>query len=350
MRFSRPSLLLACLLLTACGEPVTVEPAPSSEAPVRVTEARRESPEAGLRTIGVVAPAEEIRLSFKMAGVIASIRVVQGEQVVRGQALAELDLQEIQAGLDQARALAQKAQRDLERGEALFADEVATREQVEDLRTASEVARAQLQAAEFNARLARIEAPADGVILRKLAEQDELVAAGHPVLVLGNTASGWIVKASLSDRERMQVALGDGARIELDALPGRVLRGEVVELASAADPLTGTFEARIAIAAPVEGLVQGLTAKVSLEPAAGGGLVTTIPVEALLEADGRTAQVFIVARREDATVAERVEVRIGRLVRDRIEVLGGLSGGEQVVTEGASWLRDGQPVRVLGSG
>lgn len=349
MRFSRPSLLLACLVLTACGEHAAVEPAPS-QAPVRVAEARREAPEAGLRTIGVVAPAEEIRLAFKMAGVIASIRVVQGERVIRGQTLAELDRQEIQAALDQARALAQKARRDLERGEALLADEVATREQVEDLRTANEVATAQLQAAEFNARLARIEAPADGVILRKLAEQDELVAAGHPVLVLGNTASGWIVKASMSDRERMQVALGDAASIELDALPGRVLRGKVVELASAADPLTGTFEARIAITEPVEGLVQGLVAKLSLEPAAAGGLVTTLPVEALLEADGSRAQVFIVARREEATVAERVEVRIGRLVRDRVEVLGGLSGGEQVVTEGASWLRDGQPVRVLGGG
>ncbi len=349
MKFCRPSLLLAGLLLTGCGEPVTVAPGPS-QAPVRVSEARREAPEAGLRTIGVVAPTEEIRLSFKMGGVIASIGVVQGERVVRGQALAELDRQEVQAGLDQARALAQKAQRDLERGEALFADEVATREQVEDLRTASEVARAQLQAAEFNARLARIEAPADGVILRKLAEQDELVAAGQPVLVLGNTSSGWIVKASLSDRERMQIDLGDAASIELDALPGRALRGEVVELASAADPLTGTFEVRIAIADAVEGLVQGLVAKVILEPAAAGGPVTTIPVEALLEADGRTARVFIVARRDDATIAERVEVRIGRLVRDRVEVLGGLNGGEQVVTEGASWLRDGQPVRVLGSG
>lgn len=347
----RPLLLpiVPCfLLLTACGEPASIEPV--SEAPVRVTEARREAPEAGLRTIGVVAPTEEVRLSFKTAGVIASIRVVQGERVVRGQALAELDRQEIQAALDQARALAQKAQRDLERGEALFADEVATREQVEDLRTASEVAKAQLQAAEFNARLARIEAPSDGVILRKLAEQGELVAAGHPVLVLGNTASGWIVKASLSDRERMQVAIGNAAQIELDALPGRRLRGEVVELASAADPLTGTFEVRIAMTEAVEGLVQGLVAKVSLEPAAHDGLVTTIPVEALLEADGRTARVFIVARREEATVVERVEVQIGRLVRDRVEVIGGLSGGEQVVTDGASWLRDGQPVRVLGSG
>lgn len=348
MRSSVPPMLLACLLLTACGEQAAVEP-PAPQAPVRVTEALRETPAAGLRTIGVVAPAEEVRLSFKMAGVIASIKVVQGERVVRGQALAELDRQEIQAAVDQASALAQKARRDLERGEALLADEVATREQVEDLRTANEVARAQLQAAAFNARLARIEAPTDGVILRKLAEQDELVAAGHPVLVLGSTASGWIVKASLSDRERMQVAIGDAARIELDALPGRMLRGEVVELASAADPLTGTFEVRISIAGDVPGLVQGLVAKVNLEPAAGDGLVTTIPVEALLEADGRRAQVFIVAERADGTVAERIEVRVGRLVQDRVEILDGLSGGEQVVTDGSSWLRDGQPVRVIGS-
>jgi multidrug efflux pump subunit AcrA (membrane-fusion protein) len=49
-------------------------------------------------------------------------------------------------------------------------------------------------------------------------------------------------------------------------------------------------------------------------------------------------------------VAERVAVRIGRLVGDRVEILGGLEGGERVVTEGASYLRDGQAVRVLGAG
>jgi multidrug efflux pump subunit AcrA (membrane-fusion protein) len=43
-------------------------------------------------------------------------------------------------------------------------------------------------------------------------------------------------------------------------------------------------------------------------------------------------------------------VRVGRLVGDRVEVLSGLAGGERLVTEGASYLRDGDAVRVVGAG
>ena len=99
-----------------------------------------------------------------------------------GQLLATLADDEVAAAVSQARAVAEQAARDLDRGKSLLADEVATREQVEGLATANAVAQAQLRTALFNARHARIEAPADGIVLRKLAEPDEQVAAGQPVL------------------------------------------------------------------------------------------------------------------------------------------------------------------------
>jgi membrane fusion protein (multidrug efflux system) len=60
--------------------------------------------------------------------------------------------------------------------------------------------------------------------------------------------------------------------------------------------------------------------------------------------------VFVVATREEQDVAERVAVRIGRLVGDQVEVLEGLAGGERVVIEGAAYLRTGTPVRVVEPG
>ena len=158
-----------------------------------------------MRAIGVVAAADEVRLAFKTGGMIRTINVEQGERVHRGQLLATLADDEVAAAVAQAQALADKAGRDLERGRALLTDEVATREQVEDLETARSVAAAGLRGALFNARHARIEAPAEGVVQRRLAEPDELVAAGQPVLVVGNTGSGWIVRAALSDRDVMRV-------------------------------------------------------------------------------------------------------------------------------------------------
>lgn len=343
------SWLATALLAAACsgGDQPAGQATPGT--PVRIAEVEQVSLQSSLRAVGVLAPANEVRLSFKTGGVIASIEVEQGQLVRRGQPLASLAQQEVAAAVAQARALADKAERDLERGRALYADEVATREQLDDLTTARDVAQANLRAAEFNARFARIEAPADGIVLRKLAEPDELVAAGQPVLVLGDTSGGWIVSASLSDRDIVRVQLGDSARVTLDAYPGQSFTATVIELASAADPRTGTYEMKLSVAPDGARLVQGLVAKVEMTGAAGSG-VPVVPVQALLEADGSEAIVYVVARREEAEVASRVAIRLGRLVGDRVEVLGGLEAGERVVVEGASYLRDGQAVRVLGAG
>jgi len=339
---------LAAMTLAAACSRETATPAPAG-TPVRTAPVEQAQLQGGLRTVGTLEPANEVRLSFKTGGVVASIEVEQGTRVNQGQPLAALAQQEVAAAVAQARALADKAERDLERGRALFADEVVTREQLDDLTTARDVARAALRAAEFNARFARIEAPADGIVLRRLAEPDELVAAGQPVIVLGDTSGGWVVSASLADRDIVRVRVGDRARVDLDAFPGREFEATVTELGSAADPMTGTYEMKLSIDPAGARFVQGLVAKVEMagDP---GTVVTVVPVQALLEADGSEAVVYVVAPREDGLVAQRVAVRIGRLVGERVEVLEGLLGGEQVVTDGAAYLREGQAVRIAGAG
>jgi multidrug efflux system membrane fusion protein len=335
--------------MAACNGSGDAPDEAASATPVRVTEAERQPLGNRLRTVGTIAPAEEIRLSFKTGGIVASIPVDAGDRVREGQPLASLVQEEVAAAVSQARALADKAERDLARGQALYADEVATREQLDDLETARDVARANLRAAEFNARFSRIEAPTDGIVLRKLVEQDELVAAGQPVILLGDTSGGWIVRASLTDRDIVRVRLGDKASVTLDAYPGRQFDATVAELASAADPMTGTYEMKLAIDPQGQRFVQGLVAKVEMagEP---GASVTVVPVQSLLEADGTEAVVYVVANRAEGDVAQRVAVRIGRLVGDQVEVLEGLQGGERVVTEGAAYLRTGEPVRIVEAG
>jgi RND family efflux transporter MFP subunit len=346
----RPALaLVLALAVSACGGDAGAPGPGTTATPVRVTEAQRQPLGDSLRTVGTISPAEEIRLSFKTGGIVASIPVDAGDRVAQGQPLASLVQEEVAAAVAQARALADKAERDLARGRSLYADEVATREQVEDLETARDVARANLRAAEFNARFSRIEAPADGIVLRKLVEQDELVAAGQPVVVLGDTSGGWIVRASLTDRDIVRVRVGDRASVTLDAYPGRQFDATVTELASAADPMTGTYEVKLAIDPQGQRFVQGLVAKVEMAGSPGAA-VTVVPVQALLEADGTEAVVYVVATRDEGEVAERVAVRIGRLVGDQVEVLEGLQGGERVVTEGAAYVRAGEPVRIVEAG
>lgn len=342
---NRILVLVAILALAACGNDAVSTDA-ADAAPVRVTVVETASSAEALRAIGVVAPADEVRLAFKTGGMIRTIRVEQGERVRRGQLLATLADDEVAAAVAQAQALADKAARDLERGKALLADEVATREQVEDLGTASSVAAAGLRSALFNARHARIEAPGDGVVQRRLAEPDELVAAGQPVLVVGNTGGGWIVRAVLSDRDVVRVRHGMTAEVTLDAFPGRVFAATVTEIAAAADPQTGTYELKLAVDPQGERFVQGLVAKAVIAGQNAEG-VPVVPVTALLEADGSAALVFVVA---DSGHAKRVPVRTGRMLGERVEIVTGLVPGDRVVTEGAAWLDDDDAVRVLDGG
>jgi multidrug efflux system membrane fusion protein len=296
-----------------------------------------------LRAVGLLTPKDEARLSFKVGGLVESINVEEGQTVKAGQVLAVLKPAEINASLEQARQATAKAQRDLDRGSALLADGVTTEEQVQDLTTAFKIAGAAQSSAEFNANHARIVAAVDGVVLRKLAESNELVQAGQTVLVLGGANRGWIVRVGLADRDVVRVRVGDQARIEFDAWPGQNFSGRVSNIASAADTGTGTFTVELQLDAGGARFVQGLVAKVALSPqAAVSGQV--IPVQALLEANDKEAGVFVL---DPATrTVRRVNIQIGRMSQGQIEVTDGLKQGALVVTDGAAFLENGENVQV----
>jgi multidrug efflux system membrane fusion protein len=339
----------ATLLLAACGSDPTPETAaPSDATPVRAVAAESVQVTDTVRAVGVLAPRDELRLSFKVGGVIETMGVEAGDRVRAGQTLAVLKRAEVDAAVAQATEGVEKARRDLERARQLRADEVATQEQVEDLTTAYNVARASLQAAQFNARFARIDAPADGVVLQRLARANELVQGGQPVLVLGATEAGWILRVGLADRDAVRVNAGDVASIVFDAFPGRRFEGRVSRIGSSADPYTGTFEIEIDVAPGGARFARGLVAKVeiALQGAASGAAQILVPVTALVEADGSHATVYVLDAAQG--VARRREVTVGAIVGERVIVVEGLEPGEQVVTDGANWLTDGRAVRVVG--
>ena len=296
-----------------------------------------------LRAVGLLSPKDEARLSFKVGGLIESIKVEEGQSVKAGQVLAVLKQTEIGASVEQARQATAKAQRDLDRAKALLADGVTTEEQVQDLTTAFHVASAAQSGTEFNAAHTRIVASVDGVVLRKLAEANEVVQPGQTVLVLGGANRGWVVRIGLADRDAVRTHLGDLARVEFDAWPGQVFAGRVSNISSAADSATGTFTVEVQIDSGGARFVQGLVAKVALTPQ-GSSQVKVIPVQALLEANDKEAGVFVLD--EAAHEVHRVSIEIGRMNSGRIEVLRGLDAGAQVVTDGAAFLENGEKVRV----
>lgn len=311
---------------------------------VHVTQAQMATLDNTVHAVGLLTPKDEARLSFKVGGLIESIKVEEGQAVRAGQLLAVLKQTEIGASLEQARQATAKARRDLDRGKALLADGVTTEEHVQDLTTAFNVAVAAQSGTEFNATHTRIVASVDGVVLRKLAEANEVVQPGQTILVLGGAERGWVVRIGLADRDAVRTHRGDSARIEFDAWPGQSFTGRVSNIASAADSGTGTFTIEVQLDAGGAHFVQGLVAKVALSnQSAGAALV--IPLQALLEANDKEAGVFVF----DAAgqTVRRVSVQIGRMNGGRIEVLSGLPAGAVVVTDGAAFLENGERVRVV---
>ena len=330
-------------LLAGCGSNDAPE-APKA-TPVRVQNSSDGPAVPPIDTNGTVVTKHEMRLSFKVGGVVKRVHVQEGDVVKQGQRLAEIELTEISAQVEQARQLAEKAARDLKRGENLYADQVISLEQLQDLRTQSAMAEAQFKSAQFNLGYSVITAPRDGVVLRKLVEERELVPAGAPVLVFGESGRGFVVRAALADREIVNVKLGDRGEIRMDAFPGQPMTGTIVEVASAAEERSGMFPIEVQFDSPPPRLVSGLLARLRLTPTSESPPLTYVPMAALVEGNGDAASVFVV----DNGKAVRRDVRVAFITADSIALESGLRAGEPVVTDGALFLENGEAVEVLGA-
>ena len=348
-KLSQAALGFVTVLLAACGGEVdararhtTAASNATSAIPVRLAPVAEDSTAQPVTATGVIALRDEIALSFKIGGVVSQVLTREGESVRAGQLLAALDLREIDAQVAKAQSAAAKADRDLARVTRLQADSVATRQQLEDATTAAEVARADLETATVNRQYARIVAPATGVVLRRSAEPGELVSVGSAVLTLGSRTSGTIARVALTDRDVVRVRLGDRAIIRVDARPNERLSGHVSQIAAASEPRTGTYAVEVALDSP-DGLSSGMIGRVEIL-ARGGERLRTVPIEALLEADGDRATLFALG--PDGK-AKRVPVEVAFVRGEQAAVRGALAGVRRVVTDGAAYLDDGAAVRVM---
>lgn len=331
-------LLAAALALVACARsPGVAVAAGATPVGTAVVEAGPDAP--ALRLHGVIGNRDELRLGFKLGGVIARIAVDTGDSVKAGQLLAELEPPEVEAQLAQAQELADKAARDLQRGEALYKDEVLSLEQLQNLRTQQTIAAAQLRGAAFNRAHARILAPADGVVLQRIAAAHELVSAGQPVLAVSAGTRGWVLRVAVSDRELLLLRPGLAAEVQLDAAPGQPLAAQLVELSRAADPATGLFPLQFALKPTTLQLASGMVATANVAPGSGATLLR-IPAGALVSAAGSTGRVFVVAGGK----ARRREVQIAFLDGATLALRSGLAAGDTVITDGAGFLDDGAAV------
>ncbi|TDX29671.1 efflux RND transporter periplasmic adaptor subunit [Rhodovulum visakhapatnamense] len=329
----------------ACGD------IPATGRPV-VSETVSSDPTRKRAFAGVVAATHSTDLAFQTIGRVARIEVDPGDRVAGGDVLATLDRVSLQedvasarAALSAALAEAAFARQSFERVNTLAERGIAPRAQLEEAEATRDATQAQAEAAQADLARARdalghgtLVAPNDGIVLSTEVEEGTVVAAGTPILTL----------ADLKGRE----AVIDVPTEFLQVLP-RDAQFEVVVHAEFANPR----KARLRLVEPVIGdnirtrrlrltitegdsdfrigsLVSATLAQLDLP-------VMTLPATALTgsETDPAVWRVLPPDRR-----VERVAVRIGRQLADRIEITEGLSVGDEIVIRGAACLRDGLAV------
>lgn len=283
---------------------------------------------------GTLRARERASLAPKLTGEIVEMPVILGQSVAKGDLLAKVSAMEIASKLQQAQAGYDKARRDLQREEGLLKSGASTQELVNDLSDQLRMAKAATEEAETMLSYTEIRAPFDGVITRKWMNEGDLATPGRPLVDIDNLGS-LRIEADVPEALGSRLQVGLQMEVEIPSA-GLRMKGEIEEIAPAADPQSRTFPVKMAISQEPS-LRSGQFARV---------LVPNDPVEAVwvpesaLSRWGQIERVFVV---EDGKLRMRI-VKTGSVIDGKVEVLSGLRGGETMVLKPDHTLRDGQPV------
>lgn len=318
--------------------------------PVEVTTVQWQDYARPVRVSGLLENKSEQNLAFKVSGLVHSIRANEGQWVKQGQVLARLDLEEINAQVAKAQSVLANSERNLERFQSLQGSDALSIDQLQQAETQADVARSDLTVAKFNQRHAVIRAPAEGRVLKRFIENNEMVAPGTPAFLFAPKQSGWVMRVGVTDKDRVRLELQDPAVITLDAYAGVEYQAEVSELAARADA-TQTFGLELQIQednqhpflAGFVGYAEIMpkqTKSVVLLPAAA--MVRAYRSEAARKA-GYASEIdlFVVNEQQQA---ELRKVPLLAIEQNHLVIAGGLEDGEQVVVTGAAFLSPGRSV------
>lgn len=358
---------LVCLIalvvsIAACGK----SSAPPAETIrlVKVLSVTAQTRVAALALAGEVRARYESPLAFRVGGKVVERNVNLGDSVKAGQTLARIEATDYElaaraaaGAVAAARADLALAETELTRYRALVAKGHVSATLLDQKKTAADAARARFKAADAEHDAARrrvayttLKADADGMVTAMELNVGQVVGAGQRVFDIARDGSREI-EVNVSEADLTRVRTAREFKITLNARPDgdipdeRIpdgIKGTLRELSAAADPLTRTYAARIAVGAADGALQLGMSATVSdVQEAAP---VLRLPLSAVVSRNGKP-QVW---KLDAATsMVHAVDVRTGALDGDGILIESGIAPGDVVVSAGANLLREGQEVRAL---
>lgn len=305
---------------------------------VTVAEVRQELMEDRISTTGQLLSDEEVELRAQVAGRITALRFQEGGNVGRGQVLAVLDTDVLDAQLRAARTRYDLSAVQARRQRELFEIGGLSRQALDQAEAEVQVLGAEMQELRAQIDQRRIYAPFSGQVGLRSVSVGAYVSPGDPIATL-RVASTLKLEFSVPELYLGQVRPGSAVTF---TVPGqeRSFRATVYAVEQAVDQSTRAFTVRARTPNPGGVLIPGAFAEVELvlaeEPDA-----LVVPASSVVPGVD-SAAVFVVRGGE----AQRRAVLTGIRASDRVQILGDVQAGDTVLTSGVDQVRPGQPIRI----
>ncbi|MEQ9463630.1 MAG: efflux RND transporter periplasmic adaptor subunit, partial [Haliea sp.] len=311
-----------------------------------------------LRLTGLVQAQSRAQLAFEVPGLLVQLSVREGEPVVAGAVLGQLDTRQLEAQRAVAAADLASVEADLElarlrsaRSTSLRATGAISAQDSDEARLAAEALasrreglQARLASLDLDLEKSTLRAPYAGVVAARQVDPGTVLAAGTPVLQLVSTGS---LEARIGVPAEHRSQLSAGSRYPLQLRTGTV-QATLAAVRADLDPRTRTALAVFdlpATATALDGEIATLVLAQTV-PATGGWL----PISALLEGERGAWTVLRLDRRGDgATIAAREAVEVLHIDGNRAYVRGSLQAGQRVIADGIHRIAADTPVQPLES-
>jgi RND family efflux transporter MFP subunit len=348
-----PLCLATALALGACSK---AEPPPEPVRAVKLLTVGVGALDTQLEYAGEVRARIESRLGFRVAGKIVRREVELGQHVQAGQLLARLDASDYRLGADAARAqvAAATTQRDLAAADVrrysqlkaqnfISGAELERREaSLKSAQATLDQAKAQLSSQSNQEAYAQLLADVPGVVTGIDAEPGQVVSAGSPVVRIAQDGPRDVVFVVPEDK-RGDIRVGQKVNVRPWSAGMQPLQGQVREVAASADPVTRTYQVKVALPTADAAAVPPLGATVHALPEGMGPTgqpVVKLPTTALRQ-EGGGGQGTAVWVFDAASSTVKLQP-----VGNEAVIAAGLTPGMQVVAAGVHVLTPGQKVTV----
>ncbi len=352
--FVAPVLLL-CIIGAAVGGCKKQEQKVVQERAinVRVWTAESRSLRPFVESIGTLNPYEMVNVSSELDGILQAIQVDEGSPVTRGQLIAEIKETDYRLALEQAAAVLKQAEAALsnatlehQRKEALYREELVTKQQFDDVVARRALAQGDVERAKAGVDLAKekltktkIFAPMAGSVKEKKVTAGDYIRNGTFIVSIIRTDQ-LKLSFTVSEKDVGRLQAGQDVVFTVDAFPGREFRGQVKTIYPSLEEKTRSLQVEAVVTNRDLRLKPGLFARVTLYTGPARDTVVA-PVTALLY-DNTTTKLFVV----EGDRAKERKVRIGLKYGEFMEITEGLKAKETVVTVGQNNLMEGALVNV----